>query len=621
MKISQIAPPKTELILQRAPSELKKLTLALLFFYSLLGLMVLTFAFLLYFGVVENKIFTLFTFIVLVGLFLISLVLFQYKVHVVSSSEVLMLDKKGICYYSGLPTWMQALFQSNKDWKISWKNIHQIQVKRHLSYELIKLTFQLKYNKRIYETPIFQWVDGELLDDTHIRYPLLPLLRLRPIKNDEFYEILNQTPLFYYFVQHQIKVKLSPPLTYFQKLQQFPMTLIIILMGELDDLSVEISKPSQNPYLVYNYYITFIYLLIFIFAANQFKNMLEKPIVNRPPTVTVSVPSTIPAQKHYVVPDKLKATWNTLENKRISFTRREFNRPSNNVMSIAISPDGSYVASATEDFIVRLWDFTTGKIIHQFKGHTDKVHTVIFHPKQKLLASASEDDTIRLWNLKTYKVEKVLHGHKSGISFYNGIYDIAFSSGGHFLASASWDDSVRVWNLITDTRQWLGTRSDGGHEDSVHTVAFSPDDRLLASGGFDNTVRLWDADTGKLLSVLRGHEDWILDVAFSPDSKLLASASVDNSIRIWELTTAKTIRVINGHNANVTSVIFIKNSNVLISASNDRLIRYWEVSTGGLISTLRGHTDYVNTIALASNGKILLSGSGDETIKIWIVQE
>src|SRR5436305_1827907 len=63
------------------------------------------------------------------------------------------------------------------------------------------------------------------------------------------------------------------------------------------------------------------------------------------------------------------------------------------VWSVAFSPDGQMVASASGDNTVRLWDATTGAARCTLKGHTDSVYSVTFSPDGQLVASASGDNT------------------------------------------------------------------------------------------------------------------------------------------------------------------------------------------------------------------------------------
>ncbi|WP_292875811.1 caspase family protein [Nostoc sp. NMS1] len=69
------------------------------------------------------------------------------------------------------------------------------------------------------------------------------------------------------------------------------------------------------------------------------------------------------------------------------------------VYSVAFSPDGKTIASASYDNTVKLWDAATGKEITTLKGHSDGVSSVAFSPDGKTIASASVDKTVKLWKV------------------------------------------------------------------------------------------------------------------------------------------------------------------------------------------------------------------------------
>jgi WD domain, G-beta repeat len=122
-------------------------------------------------------------------------------------------------------------------------------------------------------------------------------------------------------------------------------------------------------------------------------------------------------------------------------------------------------------------------------GHTDDVTSVAFSPDSKLLASASLDHTVRLWNPRTGEpIGQPLSGHTGHVR------SVAFSPDGKLLASGSEDDTVRLWNPASGKAI---RRPLTGHTGNVTVVAFSPYGKLLASGSEDTTVRLWNRATGQ----------------------------------------------------------------------------------------------------------------------------
>ena len=72
--------------------------------------------------------------------------------------------------------------------------------------------------------------------------------------------------------------------------------------------------------------------------------------------------------------------------------------------SVAWSPDGSQLASASNDKTVRIWDASTGQEVSQLQGHSSDVRSVAWSPDGSQLASASEDETVCIWDLVRVRV-------------------------------------------------------------------------------------------------------------------------------------------------------------------------------------------------------------------------
>lgn len=279
------------------------------------------------------------------------------------------------------------------------------------------------------------------------------------------------------------------------------------------------------------------------------------------------------------------------------------------VQSVAFSPDGTQLASGSEDGTARIWDVATGAEVLSME-HPDYVRSVAFSPDGSLIVTGADDGVVRLWDAATGDSVAELSGHTDYVR------GVAFSPDGYLIASGSDDGTVRLW-AFNDGWQEQAVLS--GHTDYVQSVAFSPDGAQLASGSDDGTARIWDVATGAEVLVME-HPDYVRSVAFSPDGSQIVTGSDDGIVRVWDAATGDLDAELTGHTDYVRGVAISPDGRWIASGSDDRTVRLWAFDDGWQEQAVfEGHNDWVRTVAFSPDSALLASGADDGSIILWNV--
>lgn len=319
------------------------------------------------------------------------------------------------------------------------------------------------------------------------------------------------------------------------------------------------------------------------------------------------------------------------------------------VYSVAFSSDGRYLASASDDGAVKLWQAADGVPLRTLQQRGDDVSGLAFSPDSQTVAAASADKTIKVWRTSDGTLVQTLQGHADAVT------SVAFAPDGRSLASASSDKTIKLWKVDDGSV----VRTLQGHQNAVESVAFSPDGQTLASGSTDLTVKLWRTNDGSLLRTLAGQGDFVNSVAFSPDGQIIASGGDDGTVKLWRAsdgrqlrnllrseeagrverdagdgrdsptgresapvllaaaTDARPLLKLQANTVEIRSVAFSPDGELVAAAVADQTVRIWQVSDGAQIESLLGHSREVRGVAFSPDGRTLASASSDKTIVLW----
>ena len=342
--------------------------------------------------------------------------------------------------------------------------------------------------------------------------------------------------------------------------------------------------------------------------------------------------------------------------------------------AVAVSRGGTFVATAGDGGVVRIWDPRTARTYGILTGNKIRIHSLAFSPDGSMLASAAQDGTVRLWEFPADMLD-LARRTMSTLTFLHDIvkpfqlqpaltllgapgkqaYCVAFSPNGRMLAAGFSDGAVRYWKMdgwrpnLLDVAGLGGpgsvalwrTRSPASPERTsgawsqgpiaVRSLAFSPSGRMLAVGRQDRSVSIAIADqemdrlfsaTGApyVVRSLDRHADAVTALAFTPDEKTLITANNGPSptIRLTDTQTWKEDRRLIGHTGPILSLSVSADGALLASGGADKTVRLWDLEEGRERATLLGHDREVHGVAFGADRKTVISAGGDGLARVWL---
>ncbi|MEP7041086.1 MAG: adenylate/guanylate cyclase domain-containing protein [Chloroflexota bacterium] len=322
------------------------------------------------------------------------------------------------------------------------------------------------------------------------------------------------------------------------------------------------------------------------------------------------------------------------------------------ISSVAVSPDGSRIATGDWDTLTRVWDAASGDRLYTLYTHRSLVNGVAIDFTGTRLATASADGTARIVDLETGREQAVIAGHGTAL------FGVAFSRDGSRLLTTSGDATMRTWDV---------SASSGGEwavlpvPDRVFRVAYSPDGSLMATGSTSGDVTVWDAETGEPLfqervdglmsglifsadsdtlfegrtlfdgragsfivrdarsGVVRSETEVPLafgNMAISPDERMVAFLSTGLAT-IWDLESKTQIAEVGEFEGELTGVDFSPDGSLIAISAQSGDASVFAVPSGELQYKLMGHAGPVRAVRFSPDGTLLATGSNDGTARVW----
>lgn len=271
---------------------------------------------------------------------------------------------------------------------------------------------------------------------------------------------------------------------------------------------------------------------------------------------------------------------------------------------LALSADGSLLASGSRSGHVKLWNAADAADRYVLAAHLGAVSDLAFHPNNRQLATTGDDGFVRIWQLP--QAPRELAGNEAGEAV------AALSADGAWVVTGTADGKLRLWNAANLQL----VRELPPHEQPVTALAFGRDNALVASGDASGNIRLIQPQVGAILAAFSAPKGPVTSLAWHANQQQIASTSGDGTARLWRVPPIVG-RTLAGHTDQVTSVAAAPGGQVVYTGGLDQTVRAFDAASGQLQRQYTNTTGAVLAVALSPDGSLLAAAGSQGAVQFW----
>ena len=278
------------------------------------------------------------------------------------------------------------------------------------------------------------------------------------------------------------------------------------------------------------------------------------------------------------------------------------------ITAAKLHPQGTWLVTAGDDHLLRVWEVTSGKLLHELSGHSDWIRALAITSAGDLLASTGNDGRVLLWDTSNWESRTL-------VELPHALAALDFTHDGSQLAVAGWSNQVHVYDVTNNKRlhELTGPGSASAQGD-FRTLAFSPDAKLLAVGGRSGKIRIWNMSDQTVMADVPAHSQRVRSLIFSSDSTALLSAGEDGLVCLTPISQGFAGFSLPRMPCRILAIALCGENQLAVAGSDNR-VHLWNLKTREQLGVLGQHAGSITTLDCA--GDTLISGGYDTTLRVW----